>query len=244
MDGTKFLPGGDRLPDACSRQTPAILCNFTTAHSERLRCSPVAAAWELWELFSELSEAMQPHPGGDLLALHVCWVGSVTNPAKPKGTRQLRASDLAEYFERQALQQPAQPSAELVYHSTEAGKRRPLSDAAVGLCPAELAGLFLRAGIPVPAFLLTEPGSAELFTRYGEPLRGKRMETFRGFVWGLLEIAANAAARDRDSPFCRKVREVREDIPLNTAVSALLDAAAEIRLERFPGRSTLKEYLG
>lgn len=241
---TTALPAGGLYRRATTRRTPAILAGFLDAYRAEHQCSRKAAAWELRETFAELAAWAVKHDRIAALGPRACWVGTVADPATPRGPYKIGAHQLAAYFERNMLADGA--PVEFVECSTLKGEPHTVSDAAVAFDPEELAHLLALIDRPVPAFLMRDPAPAgeQMPTGCEErPMKGARLGTFRKFVHGLLEIAANAACRDREEDFCKTAATLADGLPMNTTASALLELAKQARIEDFPSRNTIKDYL-
>lgn len=240
---TTALPAGGLYRRATTRRTPAILAGFLDAYSAEHQCSRKAAAWELRETFAELAAWAVKHGRIAALDPRACWVGTVADPATPRGPYKIGAHQLAAYFERNMLADGA--PVEFVECSTLKGQPHTASDAAVAFDPEELACLLALIDRPAPAFLLREPAPV----RDQAPARddiptGRRLGSVRTLVRGLIEIAANAARADRESDFCRQVADLdRIDSAKIVARRLFKMAKEDMALDDFPSRETIREIL-
>lgn len=240
---TTALPAGGLFRRATiTRRTPATLASFLDAYSAELQCSRKAAAWELRETFAELAAKRGQSGADDPLSRHICWVGSVANPAAPRDAYTINPRQLAAYFAGNMT--AAGAPLEFVECSTQAGEPCLASDAAVAFAPEPMARILEGQGRPVPAFLLREPAPAGDQSPDADDIpKGRRLGVVRRLVHGLMEIAANAARMDRDGELCKQVARLDPEAKPTTSARQLLSLAKELGLEDFPGKESVKALL-
>lgn len=229
-------------PVYVGRTEPVVLCDFVDAYAKDLRRRPKAAAYELWQIFAELAEERQRCRQPAHLQDSICWVGTVEHPERNwHPSYQISAARLADYFRHRVTDNGQH--CELIRCTTADGQNREVSDAAIAFAPEPLVRLIEGISRPVPRFLLESKAYAATSEPPDGLPKGKRLNSVRDLVCGLIEMVANAATRDKDDPFCKVAAELDANLPGNTTASNLLYLADKLKVEDFPGRNTIKEIL-
>lgn len=207
-------------------------------YAEEIGCSHKAASYDLWSLFSEIVDEGQRL---EFLTAGAWWVGTVAQPLIARSRFQLTTTDLADYFKCRALRSDFP---EHVMCVRDAKKKVPVSDAAIGINAQKLCLLMSTSDWYVPRFLAYEPERTPAVKTPNSDLpTGLRLSTTQRFNRGLMEIAANAATRSPDDPFCVVAAELSEKMPPNTLASKLIYLAGKALLADFPSRNTIKELI-
>ncbi|HGW5373308.1 hypothetical protein ACEOH9_10250 [Pseudomonas aeruginosa] len=218
------------------RRTPVVLSGLIDDYRCELGCSRKAAAWELREVFAEVAAQREKAEQSPLLGLRVCWVGSVGAPTKVRRQWDVTFPQLVAYFDKnmRATDGPV----EFIEDAPQSGEPHLVSDAAVAFNADGLAGIFYQTGREIPGFLWHDPVRDD-----NDMPKGRRKGVTRTLVHGLMEIAANAARKDRDSEFCKKTGRLDPEAPAGTSARLLRVLAKELELEEFPGDKSIKNIL-
>ena len=210
------------------------LSDLVKYYSQALACSHAAAAWELRETFAELTALRVQLGLADYLEERVCRVGTVARPGEQRGQHRISLAQLDAYFELHM--RACGDGAEFIQCGALGTEVRTVAAAAVGFDRRELFGLFAQIGRKSPDNLPGQGDDADVPT-------GRRLGSTRRAFAGLMEMAANAARKDPDDPFCKLAAQLDPGELPTTLVRRLRQLADKLGIEDYPGNDTLKNIL-